>query len=225
MRLCLLLGFIFKTMKTLVYMILFLKLSSVFCQNENVDIELFADVTKDAINEKIVIKELSEEGDLGKVRLLEIFKKVQKNWVVIASSKTAILSSESGGIMGDPFHKDNIRVAKGIIIITHYGGSSWKWSTTHKYRFQNNVFELIGYESSSGKPCEYWENVSYNLSNGKIIYTRENDVCEDYESEYHEKGYQKEIYVHKLKTIPTIENINITENKITSPKYKAPFYF
>lgn len=182
-------------------------------------------MTNDNKEEKIIIKELKEEGEYGKTRLLEIYKKNKNNWVIIASSKSAILSSEDGGMMGDPFDKENISVEKGIITIIHKGGSSWKWDTTHKYRFQNNKFELIGYETSNGKPCNYWEHISYNLSTGKAIYKRENEICEDYESEYQKESNKKEIFFFKLKKLPTIENINTVDYKITSPKYKVTFLF
>lgn len=224
MFLCRLLEFIFK-MEKILYSLVFLGSNLFYCQNINPIIELYADLTYDNTEEKILIKELNDEGEFGKTRLLEIYKKVKTNWVVIASSKSAILSSESGGMMGDPFDEENITVKNGIITIIHNGGSSWKWSTTHKYRYQNKRFELIGYETTNGKPCNYWEDISYNLSTGKVIYTRENDICEDYESEYHKDGNKEEIFIFKLKKLPTIENINILDYKITCPKYKATFQF
>ena len=130
-------------MKKTFYLFAIISSNLFYSQNEDTIVELYADVTNDNKEEKIIIKELKEEGEYGKTRLLEIYKKNKNNWVIIASSKSAILSSEDGGMMGDPFDKDNISVEKGIITIIHRGGSSWKWDTTHKYRFQNNKFELI----------------------------------------------------------------------------------
>lgn len=212
-------------MKKTFYLFAIISSNLFYSQNEDTIVELYADVTNDNKEEKIIIKELKEEGEYGKTRLLEIYKKNKNNWVIIASSKSAILSSEDGGMMGDPFDKENISVEKGIITIIHRGGSSWKWDTTHKYRFQNNKFELIGYETSNGKPCNYWEHISYNLSTGKAIYKRENEICEDYESEYQKESNKKEIFFFKLKKPPTIENINTVDYKITSPKYNATFLF
>jgi len=67
----------------------------------------------------------------------------------MVTSKTALSQSKTVGIMGDPFQE--IAIKKGILIIYHSGGSSWKWNTTENYRFQNNQFELIGRTSFYGK--------------------------------------------------------------------------
>ena len=73
--------------------------------------------------------------------------------------------------MGDPF--EGIEIKNGILIINHWGGSSWKWSLSDKYRFQNNQFQLIGHTSNCGKPCEYWMNCDFNISTGKVIIKKE----------------------------------------------------
>ena len=134
-------------MKKTFYLFAIISSNLFYSQNEDTIVELYADVTNDNKEEKIIIKELKEEGEYGKTRLLEIYKKNKNNWVIIASSKSAILSSEDGGMMGDPFDKENISVEKGFITIIHRGGSSWKWDTTHKYRFQNNKFDVPAHQT------------------------------------------------------------------------------
>jgi len=43
------------------------------------------------------------------------------------------------------------------LTISHYGGSNWKWELTHRFRFQENNFYLIGetiYSYFDGRMCK-----------------------------------------------------------------------
>lgn len=204
--------------------LLVLRTSSSHAQ-ETLLIEIYGDLDKDGIAEKISVQELSEEGEDGKIRLLQIFKKINNHWKIIATSKTAILGSEGGGMMGDPFFDELISIKNGVITIEHTGGSSWKWSTTHKYRFQNKNFELIGYATHYGKLCEYWAEFDYNLSTGKIKYKKEHEICDQQTGESTITKTEKEIFVKKLKKLPNLQDINVREIKIISPKYKEELNF
>ncbi len=188
---------------------------------ESVLAEVYGDLDKDKIEEKVVVKELNEEGEFGKKRELSIFKRKGKQWNLMVTSKTAISESQAGGMMGDPF--EEIIIKKGILVISHSGGSSWKWNTTEKYRYQNNQFELIGYNSFYGKLCEYWSDFDYNVSTGKIIYSKEYENCDEEGNQIMEKE-EKEVFFNKLKKMPTIHKSD-TQTKIISPKYKAELYF
>jgi len=186
--------------------------------------EIYGDLDRDAVNEKVVVKELKDTADDGKQRELIIYKKDQDNWKVMVSSRKAILGSESGGMMGDAFSSKEISIENGILIIGHDGGSSWKWNTVHKYRFQNQNLELIGYETSFGKICEYWEEFDYNLSTGKIIYIKTTEICDD-DGIQKESQTVRETFRKKLQKIPNIQTINTIENIIITPKYKAELRF
>lgn len=195
-----------------------LAFSSIYEQERNL-IEIYGDLDKDKKEEKVVVTELNEVGENGKKRELSIYKKQNSDWVLLVASKSAVLESEAGGMMGDPFISKQIEIKNGVLIIYHDGGSSWKWNTTHKYRFQNNQFELIGYHSYSGKLCEYWEDFEYNLSTGKIIYSKVFESCEN--EEQVASKIIKETCNKKLKTLPTLKNINTIERKIITPKNKV----
>jgi len=186
--------------------------------------EIYGDLDLDAVNEKVVVKELKDTADDGKQRELIIYKKDHDNWKVMVSSKKAILGSDSGGMMGDAFSSKEISIENGILIIGHDGGSSWKWNTIHKYRFQNQNLELIGYETIFGKICEYWDEFDYNLSTGKIIYTKTTEICDD-DGIKKESQTVQEIFRKKLQKIPNIQTINTIENIIITPKYKAELRF
>lgn len=199
---------------------------SVFCvqctwAQKSVLAEIYGDLDKDRMDEKVVVKELDMEGENGKKRELTIYKKKGNQWKVMVTSETAISESQAGGMMGDPFQE--IVIKKGILIISHSGGSSWKWNTTDKYRFQNNQFELIGVTSLYGKLCEYWSDFDYNLSTGKVIYSKQYEKCNEDGKEILGQ-LEKEVFFNKLNKLPTIHLAN-TETKIISPKYKAELYF
>jgi len=85
---------------------------------------------------------------------------------LISHTSNFILKSDEGGVMGEPF--SSISVQRGSIVIQHSGGSREKWSYTHRFRYQDGGFFLIGktdsmYDSLTG---ESTVNDS-NLSTGK----------------------------------------------------------
>ncbi|QEC69596.1 hypothetical protein FRZ67_20665 [Panacibacter ginsenosidivorans] len=183
--------------------------------------EIYGDLNKDSVDEKIVVYNVNDTEDEveGVDREIIIFKKENRNWVIWHRSKTAIGNSKDGGMMGDPF--EGIEIKNGILLVYESGGSSWKWSFIDKYRFQNNNFELIGYVSSAGKVCEYWQDVDYNISTGEIIIKKEYEDCDKAQEIYKREN---EEFVYKLKNKITLENRDKEEIKIISPKYKHEIY-
>ena len=81
---------------------------------------------------------------------------------------TAVLDGDEGGVFGDPFQ--GLSVARGVVEIQHYGGSRDRWSFTHKYRFQNGQWELIGLEvgSTDTLDLEHYDDEDINLSTGLV---------------------------------------------------------
>ncbi|MFP3594300.1 hypothetical protein [Chryseobacterium sp. SIMBA_038] len=175
------------------------------------------DLDGDNIPEKVIIYNTKDTTDYGNIRELQILKKNNGKWNVLEKSRNAVLSSNAGGMMGDPYQ--NTEIKKGILEITQAGGSSWKWGYTDKYRFQNGHFELIGYSSSSGKPEEYWTDVDFNLSTGQLKFEKEVENTQEY-------GKSKnEIFIKKGLKI-NLQNRNLEEQrKIILPKTKETVYF
>jgi len=171
-----------------------------------------------AINEKVVIYNTIDSTDFGKHREIRIFKKEKENWVLWECSRTPLLKSDDGGMMGDPF--GGIEIKNRVLLIHHSGGSSWKWSYTDKYRFQNGQFELIGYTSLNGKPCEEWTTIDFNISNGQINFKHEYEDCENEEQIITKT--EKETFYKKGITL-TLEHRRLNEIEIISPKLKQKF--
>ncbi|AZA56808.1 hypothetical protein [Chryseobacterium shandongense] len=136
------------------------------------------DLDGDQIPEKVIVYNTKDSTEYGNIREIQILKKVNEKWTILEKSRNAILKSNDGGMMGDPYQSTEIK--NGILMITQAGGSSWKWGYTDKYRFQNGRFELIGYSSGSGKPEEYWIDIDFNLSTGKLIFEKEVENTKEY---------------------------------------------
>jgi len=172
------------------------------------------DLDDDGIDEKVVVFETSDSTDFGFIREIQILKQSNKEWIEWKNSRNAILKSQDGGMMEDPY--GDIEIKNGVLIINQNGGSSWKWSRTDKYRFQNDEFELIGYKSDYGKLCEYWADFEFNLLTGKIIYKKEFEDCNKNQEIY---KIEKETFYKKGLRI-NLGNRKNEEFKIISPKYK-----
>lgn len=181
-------------------------------------VEKLGDLDKDGISEKVIVYNTTDTTEAGIVRELQILKRSKGNWIMWKKSRNAILKSEEGGMMGNPF--EDIEIDKGILIISFSGGSSWKWFYKDKYKFKNNEFEMIGYSNIYGKPCEYWTDVDFNLSTGKIIFKKEFEDCEKNQEVYKK---QNEIFYRKNILI-NLNNRNLKEIKIISPRYKHQLY-
>src|SRR5215831_19383679 len=76
----------------------------------------------------------------------------------------AVLDGDEGGVFGDPFQE--LKVERGVVVITHYGGSRDRWGFTHRYRFQNQQWTLIGLTlgNTDTLNLEHYDNQDINLS-------------------------------------------------------------
>lgn len=191
-------------------------------QDKKVLLDIYGELTNDNSKERVIVTELAERGEYGAIRLLQVFTKKNNKWIELAHSKSVIFASESGGMMGDPFVSESLKINNGILEISHDGGSSWKWFVTHKFRYQNHKFELIGFHHVYGKPCEYFQTTDFNLSTGKIIFQKEFETCED--NEQKPLKDENEVFVKKIKPLPNFQTLNVKEIKIITPKYKNEIY-
>ena len=120
--------------------------------------------------------------------------------------------------MGDPF--DGISIEKNCIVINHFGGSRQKWNYTHRYRYQNGDFQLIGANVFSGAPCDYFETFDYNLSNGKIKYEKEIEDCDKKTSKI-----EKKEMIWKEEALPSMDGFFPGTNKMTFTDYETTVYY
>ena len=183
------------------------------------------DLDGDGIAEYVEIRNTAANSELdgnGFQRALFVYKVKNGQKTLWQRSDTAVYASNAGGMMGDPF--EDLSIKKGSLFLTQSGGSSWKWGFTDQYRFQNGQFELIGYQSTSGRLCDSWEFVDANLSTGKIVYRKEFDHDKECGNDEN-KGKKdiKETFVNK-KIALNFANRNTQEVKIIAPKSKEAIY-
>ena len=116
------------------------------------------DLNKDKIEDAILVLQHKEENaddleskDVDSIpsRLLVVLFGKGNAYELAATSDSAVLCKHCGGMMGDPFQ--GVSIEKGIIVLYHYSGSAWRWGYTHRFRFQQNDFFLIGKTTIS-----YW---------------------------------------------------------------------
>ena len=174
------------------------------------------DLDGDHIPEKVIVYNTKDTADYGNIREIQILKKVNKKWTVLEKSRNAVLKSKDGGMMGDPYQTTEIK--DGILMITQAGGSSWKWGYTDKYRFQNGHFELIGYSSNSGKPEEYWTDIDFNLSTGKLFFEKEVENSKEYGAS------KREVFIKKGMKINLQNRNQEKQREILLPKTKEKVY-
>ncbi|WP_378181120.1 hypothetical protein [Aquimarina sp. SS2-1] len=189
-------------------------------ENYIITMNASGDLDNDGISELVVAYDLAtDRKKSNSTRELIIYKEKNNQWMVWKTSKQALYGIDEGGQMGDPLV--GMEIKKGVLSIVHYGGSSWKWGQTDKYRFQEGEFFLIGYKSLSGKLCEYWEKVDFNLSTGKMVVTKEYEDCGAEATKIYKKENET-IFEKGLKI--SLQKRREKEIAIITPKYKHKVY-
>jgi hypothetical protein len=139
--------------------------------------EAVGDLDGDGIAEKAIAFNTSREGDMGFERELRIYSEHQGLWSLWHTAVGPILSSESGGTMGDPFEKLEIR--KGQLEIFHFGGSADKWSYSHAFEHSEGNWELAAATLSFFRNCVYSETYTYDLNNGTGYHSKHAESCNE----------------------------------------------
>lgn len=179
------------------------------------------DLNKDQQVERIIIYDTPRETEMGTEREIHIFRKGRENWLRWHKTSGGILPSKHGGIFGDPFA--DARIERGCIVLEHFGGSRQKWSYVHRYRFQNEDWELIGATIGFGVPCDTWETFDYNLSTGEIDHKIEQDNCEEPDSST--KVLKQERFTVTQDDLPSLDNMYPGNNGIEIPNTDLVFYY
>lgn len=141
------------------------------------------DLNKDKLDDYVLVLKMKKEAtfDYAKdnedslFRLLVVVFKNNDGYTLAGKCGEAIMCMGCGGVFGDPFA--SVTITKGIFIVDHYGGSAQRWAYTHKFRYQNNDFYLIGRSSRAYQSNHYCEKLDDFADLG---YDDENLLTGDY---------------------------------------------
>lgn len=108
------------------------------------DSKVEGDLNADGIADLAFVIEENKIGESAPQRLLliAIGNKDDESYTLKVTADNAILRADEGGVMGDPFM--GLSIDRGSLLISHYGGSSWRWDNTYRFRYQNDGWYLIG---------------------------------------------------------------------------------
>lgn len=178
----------------------------------------YGNLDEDENDEAAAVYEMPsiDHGDAEQV--LAIYKKENGKWKILHQTSAPLLSSQSGGMMGNPFN--GISISKKSIVIKHFGGSRDKWEYTHRYRFQNGDWYLIGASSSFGALCDYWVSFDYNISTGDATYKKTVENCENGEN----KVVQSQKSNKKI-TQPKMDDFAPGDHTFKFPNVKNEIYY
>jgi len=179
--------------------------------------EASGDLTKDGVDEKVLVLNTGKIGDMGEERVILIFKVETGGWKMIHRSSGVILPSEHGGVMGDPLQ--SVSVEKGAVVIKHFGGSRVKWDKTHRFRLQNDRWELVGATLITEDACVEKETFDYNLSSGRVTYSHVGLICENNKPRTREI-FSKAGFVSKLETLPQMNGFEFGKIHAINPRTK-----
>jgi hypothetical protein len=180
----------------------------------------FGNLDDNTEDEAVCVYETPMEGDLGFAQSLAIYKKEGENWVFWHQSTSPILSTENGGMMGNPY--EGISIKNKTIIVNHFGGSREKWHYTHRYRFQNSNWYLIGASVNAGAPCDSFQSLDYNLSTGDAIFEYSSEDC-DRNNTVKTKSWKEKI--NRKISSPLMDQFQIGENKIELKSKKTEMFY
>ena len=181
--------------------------------------ESFGDLDKDGVEERVVIIDTGIKNEIGTKRKIEIYKKSNDSWELWQTIQGAIIS---GGLIGVSF--EYVKIERGCIVIRHFGGMRSKWFSIHRFRYQNNDWELIGATIDNYTMCEISEKFDYNFSTGKMIYTKEIESCED-DQDAKTVSSESQVYQNKLAVLPKMEGFEIYNNSISFPNSDRQFNY
>lgn len=165
------------------------------------------DLDKDGVPELVTVFNYREKGDGGTLlREIQIFRAEGEKWALWKKTQKGILNADSGGAWGDPF--SSIQVARGALVIVHYGGAAERWGITHRYRFQQGAFRLIGATVEwIAALCHFNQTLDINLSTSRAVYIEEGSDCTQDEPEAESPRPRERIeFEYARRPLPTIDD-------------------
>ncbi|SHE55098.1 hypothetical protein [Pedobacter caeni] len=180
----------------IVAFLLSLSPEKVFSQNYNKLVyNVKGDLNNDNLEDLVTVK--ADTADLHHPFLFEIkFQTKGGKYVTVLKSETAVMDKYPEGTSSSLCILESLKVNKGMII---FRNQMDRGSMTHKFRFQHNNFELIGYTYHYAAPGAM-EFVDYNLSTGEKL-----EKKTEYETD---QILEKKTSIVKMNPLPNLKNFH-----------------
>jgi hypothetical protein len=161
------------------------------------------DLNKDNLTD-IAIVTRNTSRDSEKYRLQVFFLKPDGKYQPIITTDKAIAPKSSGFDDGERF--TGLTIKKGILIINN---DLLRGHFEHKFRFQNETFELIGYSINSFDNPDTGSITDFNLSTGvRLKQTTTYDINKDESTTKNTKE------IIKIKPLPSLNNFQPNTNNL-----------
>lgn len=148
-------------------------------ENKTVIAVAIGDLNGDGKPDLAATVEIMPEGDRETYVLLA----EKDGYKVRHTNQGLVLRADEGGVWGDPF--EGLKIEDGILTISLYGGSNWRWAYQYQFKYSGSKLALIKTESvqfftgtNEGTKirCNYirgiWESRSYSEEDdGQLLET------------------------------------------------------
>ena len=179
------------------------------------------DLNKDGQEEQVLVVEpLSADDPAAEAppRRLQVYHQVDGQWELWQEIPGGVLPSDAGGMLGDPFQ--GVDVERGALVVHHFGGSRIRWNYTHRFRWQNEQWQLIGATIMYGSPCNYWHTYDYNLSVDKVEAKWEEENCDTDQVTVDSFSFR-----HRIRPLPNMAEYVPGDLEVSVPERDTEVYF
>jgi len=174
------------------------------------------DLTGDLVDEKVLVLNTGQMGDMGEERVLLVFQVENDEWKMIHRASGPIMPSEHGGVIGDPLQ--SVSVENGAIVINHFGGSRVKWDKTHRFKYHGGKWELVKVVLIDEDTCLEKEKFDYNLVTGRVMYSHVRQVCDNGNEPRTREILSKAGFVSKMETLPQMNGFEFGKIHAFNPR-------
>ena len=186
--------------------------------------EAIGDLDGDGIDEKAIAFNTEREGEMGTERELRIYVDQNGVWSLWHTCVGPILSSESGGLLGDPF--ESVEIIAGNLVISHYGGSSDRWSYMHEFHYSDQNWLLVAATLISYRSCEYSETYTYDLMKGTGFHSYQTEECNgNGETIRKEMDIEENLTIDSKEKKPTMDHFQPGETKANVRGNQEYYYY
>jgi len=108
-----------------------------------------ADLNNDNTSDYVLILQKNNDKSDGSRTLFIIIRDRENSLKVVKQNNRIVFCEGCGGVMGDPFQE--LDVKRGQFLVTHYGGSAWRWSNLYVFAYskKDNTWQLVRAEEIS----------------------------------------------------------------------------